>query len=212
MIVWFLDNAWIFSPSPLSFGPQVWTNACCSHPLHGMDPSEVDLPQAVSQGTVPGIQNAAKRKLHHELGLPLSQINVDDMTFVTRLHYWAADTVTHGPNAPWGEHEIDYVLFWVVHQAEATLTIQPDRDEVQDVKWVSPTDLETMQSNPNLLFSPWFRLICRKWLIPIWWKDVSGTVAGQYSDYATIHAFDPPPEHFGGAGNATPLFLPGDET
>lgn len=31
--------------------------------------------------------------------------------FLTRLHYWAADTVTHGARSPWGEHEIDYILF-----------------------------------------------------------------------------------------------------
>lgn len=31
--------------------------------------------------------------------------------FLTRLHYWAADVVTHGTEAPFGEHEIDYILF-----------------------------------------------------------------------------------------------------
>lgn len=31
--------------------------------------------------------------------------------FLTRLHYWAADVVTHGPESEWGEHEIDYILF-----------------------------------------------------------------------------------------------------
>ncbi len=31
--------------------------------------------------------------------------------FLTRLHYCAADTGTYGPQAPWGEHEMDYILF-----------------------------------------------------------------------------------------------------
>ena len=36
--------------------PDVWTNTCCSHPLHGHTPSEVDRPEDVASGTVPGAQ------------------------------------------------------------------------------------------------------------------------------------------------------------
>jgi isopentenyl-diphosphate delta-isomerase len=176
-----------------------------------MEPSEVDTPDDVASGRVLGVKNAARRKLHHELGIPLDQIRVNDLVFITRLRYWAADTITHGKDAPWGEHEIDYVLFWAVPHAASSLTLMPQEDEVKAVKWVSPKELDTMHQNPNLLFSPWFRLICQRWLVPTWWKDLEGTLEGKYNDYATVHSFDPPPEHFGGAGNASALFLKGNE-
>ena len=53
------------------------------------------------------------RKLKHELGI--EGLDVSQFKFLTRLHYWAADTITHGPSAEWGEHEIDYILFVQVH-------------------------------------------------------------------------------------------------
>lgn len=73
---------------------------------------------------MPGVKNAAVRKLAHELGISAEDVPIDAFKFLTRLHYYAADVVTHGPNAPWGEHEIDYILFaqvgfCVIRQAKA---------------------------------------------------------------------------------------------
>jgi isopentenyl-diphosphate delta-isomerase type 1 len=173
-----------------------------------MEPSEIDQPEDVAAGTVPGVKNAAIRKLQHELGMTFSA--PPDMKFLTRLHYWASDTVTHGATAPWGEHEIDYVLFLTVaHKEEVVLTPHPD--EVDAVKWVNPVELQAMlDDTENLLLSPWFRLICHKWLLPLWWKDLEGCMVSgkdnKYTDYDTIHEFDPPTEHLGGGGNAGTLF------
>jgi isopentenyl-diphosphate delta-isomerase len=61
-----------------------------------MEPNEVDKPEDVANGTVLGAKYAAIRKLDHELGIPVDQLSVEKFKFLTRLHYWAADTVTHG--------------------------------------------------------------------------------------------------------------------
>jgi len=83
--------------------PGVWTNTCCSHPLYGMTPDEVDsVPDAYPN--FPGIKHAAIRKCRHELGVLPEYIPHDKIVFLSRFHYWAADTVTYGKEPPWGEH------------------------------------------------------------------------------------------------------------
>lgn len=170
----------------------------------------MDTPQDVQNGTVPGSKHAAVRKLFHELGIPKEQLlPLDRFKFLTRLHYWAADTKTHGHDAPWGENEIDYILFITVPSKES-LTLQPKEDEVDDIRWVNPNQLKQMISDPGLLFSPWFRIIANKWLLPDksgWWSNLHVTMTTQtHCDYVNIHRFDPPPEHLGGAGKAGPLY------
>jgi isopentenyl-diphosphate delta-isomerase len=83
--------------------PGVWTNTCCSHPLYGMTPNEVDqVPAAYPD--FPGIKHAAIRKCGHELGIDPKYLPHDQIQFISRFHYWASDTITYGENAPWGEH------------------------------------------------------------------------------------------------------------
>ena len=61
-----------------------------------MEPSELDGEEDVKDGSVRGVKYAAIRKLEQELGIPVDTFTVDRFKFLTRLHYWAADTVTHG--------------------------------------------------------------------------------------------------------------------
>ncbi|CAM9367824.1 unnamed protein product [Phaeothamnion confervicola] len=178
--------------------PNVWTNTCCSHPLFGQAVDEVDYPAAVRDGSVMGVKRAATRKLGHELGMAAKDVPPESFKYLTRLHYYAADAVTHGPASPWGEHEIDYVL--VGRVAGEGVAMAPCADEVDDTKWVTQAELKQMMADPELLWSPWFRIIAERFL-PAWWNDLDATFTTDAClDLTTIHRFDPPPAYRGGAG------------
>ena len=151
------------------------------------------------------LQNSSKTP---ELGVdcPLHDITTSSFKFLTRLHYWAADTITHGAGSKWGEHEIDYVLFVMADMTK--LKIAPNPDEVSAIKWVNKTELKNEMKEG--LWSPWFRLIAEKWLLPpgAWWSNLQETMrTDKFVDTVTIHRFDPPAEHQGGAGNAKIPYL-----
>lgn len=138
----------------------VWTNTCCSHPLHGLSPDEVDDASLVaSSGRAPGAELAAARKLPQELGV--NPLEIDSMAYLTRLHYCASDPAGTG----FGEHEMDYVLV-----ARGEPRVEPNPDEVDDVRYVTPLELRNMMDPASgLLWSPWFRIIAAE-LLPEWWK------------------------------------------
>ncbi len=77
--------------------PSVWTNTCCSHPLYGYEPSEVEELANTARGATPGTVDAAVRKLEHELGIAPEHLPRDGFKFLTRLHYCAS--MAPGDNA-----------------------------------------------------------------------------------------------------------------
>lgn len=166
--------------------PRLWTNTCCSHPLHGYSPTEVDTAADVAAGTAPGACRAAVRKLLHELGVPPAQLPLDQFRFLTRLHYCATDTGTWGPQAEWGEHEMDYILF--IRAPAGGLTLQPNPEEVMDTRFVTLTELrQMMHPDSGLLWSPWFRIIAENFLEG-WWRDLEETLTtDKHVDAASIH-------------------------
>lgn len=170
--------------------PGVWTNTACSHPLMEMPLSEVDIwPEAYPE--VPGIKNAALRKAKHELGLNLLPV-LPDIQFVSRFHYWASDVETHGPEAPWGEHEVDYILFVQAPVKEFPLDI--NAEEVADAIYVSIDELKDMMYNqPDLTWSPWFVGIMERGGFD-WWEDLENTLDGKNTN-TDIQFFDPLPAH-----------------
>lgn len=177
--------------------PGVWTNTCCSHQLKDMIPNEVDFEQDYPHFL--GTKNAAIRKLRHELGIMPTDVPIDDFKFLTRFHYWAADTITYGKNTTWGEHEIDYILF-IKCDHEPTLNI--NSEEVSDYEYVNLDQLKgfmydgenVLRSNDKMLFSPWFRGIMENGGFE-WMADINGALDGKYCN-RNIHYFDPPCEHY----------------
>jgi isopentenyl-diphosphate delta-isomerase len=171
--------------------PNVWTNTVCSHPLYGMSPDEVDDP-TTAYPLFPGIKHAAIRKCQHELGIQPSSIARDKIQFISRFHYWAADTVTYGKKSQWGEHECDYILFFQMKHDNLELSANPE--EVGNYKYVTAHELRDMMNDTSLIWSPWFLGIMERggW---DWWVDLKGSLGGKYTNRDVIY-FDPPKEHY----------------
>jgi len=163
--------------------PSVWTNTCCSHPLVGMVPDEVDV-TPTAYPVFDGIKHAAVRKAQHELGI--TSLERSSIQFISRFHYWASDTQTHGPQAAWGEHEVDYILFC---QMEEPPELSPDPEEVADHKYVSIDELRAMMEDPSLTWSPWFLGIMERGGFA-WWEDLANSLAGKNTN-ADVTFFDP---------------------
>jgi len=158
--------------------PDVWTNTCCSHPLH----CEAELDASSSQI---GVKRAAVRKLEHELGIKSGSIPPENFKYLTRMHY-KAPYVPQGKEdeePEWGEHEIDYILF-----VKADVEVNANPDEVRDYKYVTPEELKTMMHpDSGLLWSPWFRKIVDKFFAD-WVQDVDATIqTDKFVDPDTIH-------------------------
>ena len=92
-----------------------------------------------------GVRRAAQRKLEQELGIPPSQVPLDDFHFLTRIYYKARSDAT------WGEHEsacacipccladvvaVDYIFF-----VQKDVTVTPNPIEVKSFRYVTQAEL-----------------------------------------------------------------------
>jgi len=152
--------------------PMVWTNTCCSHPLH----VEEELEGGIGESFAIGARRAATRKLKDELGIEAEDAPPEDFTFLTRIHYKAES------GGGWGEHEIDYIFFMRTGvdgsiapkpeqgggaaTSESDISVVPNPEEVADVRYVDRDELRQLladadREGSDVVLSPWFRLLVR---------------------------------------------------
>jgi isopentenyl-diphosphate delta-isomerase len=131
--------------------------------------------------------------LDQELGIKAEQVPIDKFEFLTRIHYLAPS------DGKWGEHEgefmretsyiciltcqillVDYILF-----IQADVDVNPNPNEVQDTKYVTPDELKSMFSDPALKFTPWFKLICNSMLFE-WWSHFGSATFNKYKGEQNI--------------------------
>ncbi|KAK7868101.1 hypothetical protein R5R35_005548 [Gryllus longicercus] len=146
--------------------PDCFTNTCCSHPLY-------DIPGEREENDALGIRRAAQRRLRHELGIPIEEVSIEDLKYLTRIHYQA-----NNDGGVWGEHEIDYILF--LHK---DVTLLPNPDEVSEVCYIDRNELDSF-INSSVHLTPWFRLIINHNL-RLWWDNLSNIT--NFIDHSKIH-------------------------
>ncbi|MGB1485156.1 MAG: isopentenyl-diphosphate delta-isomerase [Poseidonia sp.] len=133
--------------------PNVWANACCSHPLHSAEELE--------EGNAMGVKRAAVRKLEQELGIDPATISTDQMTFMTKMRYAAR------MNPEWIERELDHIIMMC-----ADVELNPNPNEVANTMWVSHEEMEAMllEERPaEQAIAPWFRCIAALVMNEAWW-------------------------------------------
>ena len=85
--------------------------------------------------------NAASRRLKEELGF---------MTELRHLFHFTYDAIW---NKEWGEHEFDHVFV-----GEYDGEVNPNKEEVDEYRWVNIKELkDNMKKHPNS-YTPWFRI------------------------------------------------------
>ena len=130
--------------------PSIWANSCCSHPLY----------QNGEQDGIEGAKSAAIRKLTQELGIKMGKIRLEDLNFITKMHYKSR------ADEKWIEHEVDYIFV-----VKMDVQINPNSNEIQRIKYVDKKELDNlfeMSNNGDVKIGPWFRLIRNHFLDKIW--------------------------------------------
>ncbi|MFL2973284.1 MAG: isopentenyl-diphosphate delta-isomerase [Candidatus Thalassarchaeaceae archaeon] len=129
--------------------PGVWANSCCSHPL--------DM-KSENDGSE-GVENAARRKLDQELGIPLEITETWSFHHIGKMEYscrWDKD---------WIEREIDHIMV-----VQADTEVNHNENEISDVLWADPLEIGRMMEGNGKwndeVVAPWFRLIWEKFVIP----------------------------------------------
>ncbi len=130
-----------------------------------------------------GVRRAARRRVNYELGIDLNELKLDSFYYLTRIHY-AADNVPF--DGIFGEHEIDYCLI-----LKGDFKLNPRENEVKSTRYCSAEELkqfmrEEETKKSSVLFTPWFKMICEKFLFD-WWANLDSIE--KFKDHQNIHRF-----------------------
>jgi len=115
-----------------------------------------------------GVKNAMKRRAMVELGLDLKKIELKDFHFMGKYKY------SFPYDAVWGEKEVDYCF---ILQGDFPEEIPFNKNEVEDIKWISKDEIfEFIEAKkPNV--SPWFMAISNQalleWMVMIARGEIS---------------------------------------
>jgi isopentenyl-diphosphate delta-isomerase len=144
--------------------PSLYTNSCCSHPI-------ADVAGEDEETDAMGVKRAAQRRLGFELGIPKDKLPLEKFDYITRVHY------KDEGNGQWGEHEIDYVLFF-----QGDVPVNPNPNEISEISYVPREEVD--QHIPTLgTLTPWFYLIL-KHRLKLWWDNLDKL--DQFKDHQKI--------------------------
>lgn len=107
----------------------------------------------------------------------MNEILPNDLFYLTRIHYQALG------DSCWGEHEIDYVLF----AQKDKVTIDPNPDEISEIRWIPRTEIEDFLKNVKEPLTPWFKFILQNKHFVTWWDNLNNLE--KFCDRSTIHNY-----------------------
>ena len=115
--------------------PNLWTNSCCSHPRKDEE-----------------IVDAASRRLGEELGIPMG----------LKLNLEKSFSFTYRAELDNGliEHELDHVLKGFIDDYNFSF----NKEEVEEVRWVSMKELTLGIKEFPERYTEWFKIILNEYL------------------------------------------------
>lgn len=115
--------------------PNLWTNSCCSHPRQDE-----------------GVVDAANRRLGEELGIPMG----------FKLNLEKSFSFTYRAELDNGliEHELDHVLKGFIDDYNFSF----NKEEVEEVRWVSMKELTLGVKEFPERYTEWFKIILNEYL------------------------------------------------
>lgn len=111
-----------------------------------------------------------------ELEIPLEEVDLNEMDYLTRIYYKAQS------DGIWGEHEVDYILF-----LRKNVTLNPDPNEIKSYCYVSKEEVREIlkkAASGEIKLTLWFKIIADTFLFK-WWDNLNHL--SPFVDHDKIH-------------------------